>query len=122
VLSCVQNKLKYFLHSFRSTYKEDKKRKETQQNDKNMENTNRSEGLKDACPASKSKSVQNLVATGRVCIRVLQKRVCSLLHRVICKRVEKQDSNKKEYKLRLSIRREKGKVQKCRVGKLELAI
>lgn len=30
-----------------------------------MENMERSERLKDACPASKSKSVQNLVATGR---------------------------------------------------------
>lgn len=96
-LSCVQNKQKYFLHSFRSIYKENKKRKKKYSRRTGMWKIWKDQNVSKmpALHLSPSQYRTWLLLEG-VCMHMLQERVCYLSHRVICKRVEKQERNQKK--------------------------
>lgn len=92
-MSCVKPKYKYFLYSFRSIYKEDKKRKKKYSN--RTGTIRRSQRCLPCIWLSPSQYRTWLLLEG-VCTPVLQERTCSLSHKVICKRAEKWESNQNE--------------------------
>lgn len=116
---------KRFLHPSRSIYKEYKKRKK-----KYSKRTRTWKTWKDqkvlkmpALHLTKSKSVQNLVGTGRgVHMYAAGKSMFPFIHGDLRESRETRKQSKKEYKVRISIRGEKEKEQKCWAGKSQFAI